>query len=63
MKKIKKPQWIALLCVCILVIIGAVIFLIRYFNQPDINGAVLPTVATRDQTSAPPQRPTAEATD
>ena len=63
MKRIKKPQWIALLCVCILVIIGAVIFLIRYFNQPDINGEVLPTAATRDETTAPTQRPTAEPTE
>ena len=64
MKKIKKPQWIALLCVCILVIIGAVIFLIRYFNQPNINGEVLPTTAaTRDETTAPTQRPAAETTE
>ncbi len=54
MKKIKKPQWIALLCVCILVIIGAVIFLIRYYNQPDINGDTLPTAATRDEATQPP---------
>lgn len=55
MKKIKKPQWIILLCVCILVIIGAVIFLIRYFNQPDINGEVLPTTAPRVETTASTQ--------
>ena len=55
MKKNKKPQWIILLCVCILVIIGAVIFLIRYFNQPDINGGVLPTTASRVETTASTQ--------
>ena len=54
MKKIRKPQWIALLCVCILVIIGAVIFLITYFNQKDLNGDVLPTAA-REETTASTQ--------
>lgn len=43
-----------MLCVCIVVIIGAVIFLICYFNQPDFNGDVLPTAATvAEVTKAP----------
>lgn len=43
------------MCVCIAVIIGATIFLFRYFNQKDINGEELSesTVATRDEATVP----------
>ena len=57
MKKIKKPKWIAILCICIAVIIGAVIFLFRYFNQTDVNGEQLAAVATPDETVRNTQTP------
>ena len=35
-KKIKKPVWIAILCVSAAILIAAAMFLIRYFSQKDL---------------------------
>lgn len=53
MNRSKKPKWIILLCVCIAVIIGALIFLFLYLNQKDYNGDQLPTAATVDEATKP----------
>ena len=58
MKKVKKPVWIVILCLSIVVVLGAVFYLFRYVTQKDIARVeviptVIPTVAaTQEQTAA-----------
>lgn len=56
MKKIKKPVWIAILCICVVVIVGALFFLFRYLGQKDYNGDQLATVATGDEAATPTEK-------
>ena len=62
MKKVKKPIWIAILCVSVAVLIGTGIFLFRYFSRKDVSrddfssGSAEPAAseATPDSTAADP---------
>ena len=59
-KKIKKPVWIAILCVSAAILIAAAIFLIRYFSQKDVSrddfssNDVQETEATPDSATTAP---------
>lgn len=64
MKKIKKPFWIAILVISVIVLAVGIYFLVQYFCQKDIGGDLLPTSATADQTAtvAPTEAPTEKPT-
>ena len=47
MKKVKKPVWIVILCVCVAALAGVGFYLFRYYSQQDISRADLtPTAPT-----------------
>lgn len=64
MKKVKKPVWIVILCVCIAILAGIGVFLFFYFNQQDIRREdFTPTaVETEAETAAETQAPVQEST-
>ena len=55
MLKLKKPVWIAILCVSVAVILGAAFFLLRYFTQQDINSESLAPSTTPSAATAAPK--------
>ncbi|MBQ3265599.1 MAG: class B sortase [Ruminococcus sp.] len=60
MKKLKKPVWIAILCISVAVILGAAFFLYRYLTQEDISGESL--APTSSPATEAPQKETSVAT-
>ncbi len=64
--KVKKPVWVVILILCILVLIGGIVFLVRYLSQQEIvrddftpTEAVVETVAaTESVTEAETEAPT-----
>lgn len=59
MKKVRKPVWIVILCLSIVVVLGAVFYLFRNMTQKDIPRAdVTPTVAATQVQTATHNEPT-----
>ena len=63
MKKVKKPVWIVILCLSIVVVLGAVFYLFRYVTQKDIARVdvipdVIPTVAATQEQAVTSDEPT-----
>lgn len=63
MKKVKKPVWIVILCLSIVVVLGAVFYLFRYVTQKDIARVdvipdVIPTVAATQEQTVTSDEPT-----
>ena len=65
MKKVKKPVWITILVISILVVAVGVFFLVRGLNKPEVTREEFePTAApTQAQTEAPTQAPTQKPTE
>lgn len=67
MKKLKKPVWITILIVCILIVAAGVFFLVRYLTQPEVTREDFtptePPATEAPVTEAPTEAPTEASTE